>query len=117
MKLAPLLVCPSGELWTEEWAEIDLGEAEWRIPAVRMKMHVEHIVPLARQTVAILRKLYPVTGDGRYVFPILRTPRECMSENTVNAALRGFGYSKEEMTGHGFRAMARTMRDEVLGKR
>ncbi|RFP11867.1 integrase arm-type DNA-binding domain-containing protein [Duganella sp. BJB475] len=117
LKLAPLVFVRPGELRAAEWAEIDLDGAEWRIPAARMKMHVEHIVPLARQAVAILRKLYPVTGDGRYVFPSLRTPRECMSENTVNAALRGLGYSKGEMTGHGFRAMARTMLDEVLGER
>jgi integrase len=117
LKLAPLVFVRPGELRAAEWAEIDLDGAEWRIPAARMKMHVEHIVPLARQAVAILRTLHPVTGDGRYVFPSLRTPRECMSENTVNAALRGLGYSKEEMTGHGFRAMARTMLDEVLGER
>ncbi|MYM94907.1 tyrosine-type recombinase/integrase [Duganella vulcania] len=117
LKLAPLLFVRPGELRAAEWAEIDLDGAEWRIPAIRMKMHIEHIVPLARQAVAILRKLYPVTGDGRYVFPSLRTANECMSENTVNAALRGLGYSKEQMTGHGFRAMARTMLDEVLGER
>lgn len=117
LKLAPLLFVRPGELRAAEWAEIDLDGAEWRIPAERMKMHIEHIVPLSRQAVAILRKLYPATGDGRYVFPSLRTANACMSENTVNAALRGLGYSKEQMTGHGFRAMARTMLDEVLGER
>lgn len=90
-----------------------LDGAEWRIPAVRMKMHIEYIVSLSRQAVAILRKLYPATGYGCYVFPSLRTARECMSENTVNAALRGLGCSEEQM--HGFCAMARTMLDEVLG--
>lgn len=117
LKLAPLVFVRPGELRAAEWAEIDLDDAEWRIQAVRMKMHIEHVVPLSRQAVAILRKLYPVTGDGRYVFPSLRTANECMSENTVNAALRGLGYSKEQMTGHGFRAMARTMLDEILGER
>lgn len=117
LKLAPLLFVRPGELRAAEWSEIDLDGAEWRIPAVRMKMNIEHIVPLSRQAVEILRKLYPATGDGRYVFPSLRTANECMSENTVNAALRGLGYGKEEMTGHGFRAMARTMLDEVLGER
>jgi len=81
-----------------------------------MKMKVEHLVPLSTQAVQILRDLYPITGDGRYVFPSLRS-KACMSENTINAALRYMGYSKEVMTGHGFRAMARTILDEVLGER
>ncbi|MBV8634767.1 MAG: integrase arm-type DNA-binding domain-containing protein [Burkholderiaceae bacterium] len=117
LKLAPLVFVRPGELRAAEWSEIDLDAAEWRIPAAKMKMKVEHIVPLSRQAVSILNKLYPATGDGRFVFPSLRTPNECMSENTVNAALRGLGYSKEQMTGHGFRAMARTIMDEVLGER
>lgn len=117
LKLAPLLFVRPGELRAAEWAEIDLDAAEWRIPAVKMKMKIEHLVPLAKQSVEILRDLHGVTGYGKYVFPSLRTSQACMSENTVNAALRGMGYSKEVMTGHGFRAMARTILDEVLEER
>nr|WP_315400349.1 integrase arm-type DNA-binding domain-containing protein [uncultured Duganella sp.] len=116
LKLAPLVFVRPGELRTAEWSEIDLEAAEWRLPASKMKMRVEHLVPLATQAVDILRALQPITGDGRYVFPSLRS-KACMSENTINAALRGMGYSKEVMTGHGFRAMARTILDEVLGER
>ncbi|GAB2851645.1 tyrosine-type recombinase/integrase [Pseudoduganella ginsengisoli] len=116
LKLAPLVFVRPGELRAAEWAEIDLDAAEWRIPAAKMKMKVEHLVPLSTQAVGVLRDLYPITGDGRYVFPSLRS-KACMSENTINAALRNMGYSKEVMTGHGFRAMARTILDEVLGER
>lgn len=116
LKLAPLVFVRPGELRTAEWNEIDLGAAEWRIPASKMKMKVEHMVPLSLQAVEILRSLHPVTGSGKYVFPSLRS-KTCMSENTINAALRGMGYPKEVMTGHGFRAMARTIMDEVLGER
>ena len=105
-----------GELRTAEWSEIDLDAAEWRLPASKMKMKVEHLVPLSVQAVEILRTLQPITGEGKYVFPSLRS-KACMSENTINAALRGMGYGKEVMTGHGFRAMARTIMDEVLGER
>jgi len=77
-----------------------------------MKMDEQHVVPLSRQAVAILRELQAITGDGKYLFPSLRTPTRCMNDNTVNAALRRLGYSKEEMTGHGFRAMASTCLNE-----
>lgn len=117
LKLAPLLFVRPGELRTAEWREFDLDAGEWRIPAAKMKMKMEHMVPLATQAVAILRELHRVTGHGDFVFPSFRTDHECMSENTVNAALRGMGYSKEVMTGHGFRATARTILDEVLGER
>lgn len=116
LKLAPLVFVRPGELRTAEWSEIDLDAAEWRLPASKMKMRVEHLVPLSTQAVAILRALQPITSQGQYVFPSLRS-KACMSENTINAALRGMGYSKEVMTGHGFRAMARTILDEVLGER
>ena len=116
LKLAPLVFVRPGELRTAEWVEIDLDAAEWRIPASKMKMKVEHMVPLSVQAVEILRSLHPVTGHGKYVFPSLRS-KTCMSENTINAALRGMGYTKEVMTGHGFRAMARTIMDEVLNER
>jgi integrase len=82
-----------------------------------MKMGVDHIVPLSTQAVEILRSVYPITGHGRYVFPSLRSEERPMSENTINAALRGMGYSKDIHTAHGFRAMARTILDEVLGER
>lgn len=117
LKLAPLVFVRPGELRSAEWTEIDLDAAEWRIPGSKMKMKIEHMVPLSVQAVEILRGLHPMTGHGKYVFPSLRTGEQCMSENAINAALRGMGYSKEVMTGHGFRAMARTIMDEVLGER
>ncbi|MGO4609542.1 tyrosine-type recombinase/integrase [Variovorax sp. 2RAF20] len=117
LKLTPLVFVRPGELRAAEWAEIDLDAAEWRLPASRMKMKVEHLVPLSRQAVEVLRALQPFSGHGRYVFPSIRTGERCMSENTINAALRGMGYAKEVMTAHGFRAMARTIMDEVLGER
>ena len=104
-----------------EWAELDLDAAEWRIPAAKMKMRDEHVVPLAEQAVAILRDLQPLTGPdpnrptriARYCFPSLRSGTEPMSENTVNAALRRLGFDKVTMTGHGFRAMASTRLNEL----
>ncbi len=117
LKLAPLLFVRPGELRAAEWREFDLDAAEWRIPAAKMKMKKEHVVPLAQQAVAILRDLHRVTGEGHFVFPGFRSDDVCMSENTINAALRSMGYAKEVMTGHGFRAMARTILDEVLGER
>lgn len=82
-----------------------------------MKMGRDHLVPLASQAVEILRSIYKLTGSGKYVFPSIRTGERPMSENTINAALRSMGYSKEVMTGHGFRAMARTIMDEILNER
>jgi integrase len=117
LKLAPLVFVRPGELRAAEWAEFDLDAAEWRIPGPRMKMGIEHMVPLASQAVELLRAQHWLTGGRRFVFPSIRTNDKCMSENTVNAALRSMGYSKEVMTGHGFRAMARTIMDEVLGER
>ena len=117
LQLTPLVFVRPGELRAAEWAEIDLDAAEWRIPASRMKMKIEHLVPLSRQAVEVLRALQPISGHGRYVFPSIRTGERCMSENTINAALRGMGYAKDVMTAHGFRAMARTIMDEVLGER
>lgn len=117
LKLSPLVFVRPGELRTAEWAEIDLDAAEWRIPASKMKMKVDHLVPLSTQSVELLRSVQPITGHGRYVFPSLRTGERPMSENTINAALRGMGYSKEVHTAHGFRALARTIMDEVMGER
>jgi integrase len=117
LKLAPLVFVRPGELRTAEWAEIDLDAAEWRIPGSKMKMKNDHIVPLSPQAIEVLRTVHPVTGHGQYVFPSLRTGERPMSENTINAALRGMGYSSEVHTAHGFRAMARTIMDEVMGER
>ena len=117
LKLSPLVFVRPGELRTMEWAEVDLDAAEWRIPGSKMKMKVDHLVPLAKQAVELLRGVQPMTGHGRYVFPSLRTGERPMSENTINAALRGMGYSAEVHSAHGFRAMARTIMDEVLGER
>ncbi|MDR2240833.1 MAG: integrase arm-type DNA-binding domain-containing protein, partial [Zoogloeaceae bacterium] len=118
LRLAPLVFVRPGELRHAEWSEIDLDKAEWNIPAGKMKMRVAHLVPLSRQAVAILRELHPMTGQGRYVFPSERGGDRPISDNTLNAALRRMGYNtREEMTAHGFRAMARTMLDEVLGFR
>lgn len=112
--LAPLLFVRPGELRHAEWTEIDLESAEWNIPAEKMKTRQPHLVPLASQAVEILRELYPLTGAGRYVFPSPRTSKRPMSNNGVLSALRRMGFEKDEMTGHGFRAMARTILDEVL---
>jgi integrase len=113
LKLAPLVFVRPGELRHAEWVEFDLDGAIWRIPGEKMKMKAAHLVPLSTQAVAILQELHPLTGDGRYVFPGLRTASRPMSENTVNAALRRLGYSGEEMTGHGFRSMAATRLNEM----
>ena len=117
LKLTPLVFVRPGELRTAEWAEVNLDAAEWRIPVSKMKMKVDHLVPLSTQAVALLRSVQPITGHGRYVFPSLRTGERPMSENTINSALRGLGYSKEVHTAHGFRALARTIMDEVMGER
>lgn len=117
LRIAPLVFVRPGELRKAEWAEIDLDNAEWTIPAERMKMRQPHLVPLSRQAAEILRELHAVTGRGQYVFPGARTNGRPMSDNAVLAALRRMGIPKEEMTGHGFRAMARTVLDEVLGFR
>ena len=117
LKLSSMLLVRPGELRRMEWTELDLDSAEWRIPAAKMKMRADHIVPLSTQTIELLRSLQPLTGAGQYVFSSLRTGARPMSENTVNAALRGMGYTKEVQTAHGFRATARTIMDEVLGER
>jgi len=114
LKLAPLLFVRPGELRHAEWTEFALDGQEplWRIPAEKMKMGEQHLVPLSKQAVALLRELQPVTGRGPYVFPSLRSRSRPMSDNTVNAALRRLGYNSEEMTGHGFRSLASTCLNE-----
>jgi len=113
LRLLPLVFVRPGELRHAVWSEFDLEAAVWRIPAERMKMKAAHIVPLSNQAVAILRALYPLTGPTGFVFPGVRTANRPMSENTINAALRRLGYSKDEMTGHGFRAMASSRLNEM----
>jgi integrase len=111
---SPLLIARPGELRHAEWAEIDLDEAVWNIPAHKMKLKQPHMVPLCRQAVEILTRLRDLTGRSKYVFPSSRSFARPMSENAVTAALRRMGYEKRSMTVHGFRAMARTILDEVL---
>lgn len=117
LKLSPLVFVRPGELRSAEWVEIDLDAGEWRIPGHKMKMRNDHIVPLATQAIEILRSVHLMTGHGKYVFPSIRSGDRCMSENTINASLRSLGFGKEVMTAHGFRAMARTILDEVLQER
>ncbi|WP_233831765.1 tyrosine-type recombinase/integrase [Paraburkholderia sp. ZP32-5] len=113
LKLAPMLFVRPGELRQAEWSEFDLDKGEWRYHVSKTK--TEHLVPLAAQAVAILRELHALTGAGRYVFPGARDRNRPMSEATINAALRRLGYdTRTEITGHGFRAMARTILHEEL---
>lgn len=115
LKLAPLVFVRPGELRRARWADIDLDAAEWRYTA--SKTGQPHVVPLAPQAVAILRELEPLTGRGEYVFPSARGKGRPMSDAAINAAMRRMGIEADTMTGHGFRAMARTVLDEVLGFR
>lgn len=112
LRLAPLVFVRPGELRHAEWSEFNLATAEWRIPAEKMKMRVTHIVPLSKQAIEILREIRALTGDGKYVFPSVRSSKRAMSENTVLGALRRLGYTSDEMTGHGFRSMASTLLNE-----
>ena len=114
LRLAPLLFVRPGELRHAEWVEVDLDHTTWNIPAHKMKLKRAHLVPLSHQAVEILTELQQLTGASKYVFPSGRSSSRPMSENSVLAALRRMGYDKEAMTGHGFRAMARTILDEVL---
>ncbi|WP_028325204.1 tyrosine-type recombinase/integrase [Desulfatirhabdium butyrativorans] len=117
LRIAPLVFVRPGELRKAEWSEIDFEAALWTIPASKMKMRREHLVPLSRQSLAILKELYPFTGTGKYIFPNPRTADRPLSDNAILAALRRMGFDKEIVTGHGFRASARTILDEVLGFR
>lgn len=115
LRLAPLVFVRPGELRHAQWEDIDFEAAEWRYTVT--KTDTQHIVPLSRQAVEILRELQPLTGQSRYVFPGARSNVRPMSDNAILAAMRRMGIGKEEMSGHGFRAMARTILDEVLGFR
>lgn len=112
LRLSPLVFVRPGELRQAEWAQFDLDAGKWSYIASKTK--TDHIVPLSSQAVAILRELQPLTGAGRYVFPGARTADRPMSEAAILAALRRMGFEKEEMSGHGFRAMARTILAEEL---
>lgn len=114
LRLAPLVFVRPGELRSAEWSEIDFDNALWTIPAEKMKMKQSHIVPLSKQALGILHELKPLTDRSNYLFPSHRSNARPLSNNAINAALRRMGYEKDEMTGHGFRAMARTLIDEVL---
>lgn len=109
LRLAPLVFVRPGELRHAQWEDIDLDNAEWRYMVT--KTSTQHIVPLSQQAIEILQELKPLTGNGRYVFPSARNPKgdKPMSDNAILAAMRRMGISKDEMSGHGFRAMARTM--------
>jgi integrase len=117
MRLHPFTALRPGPLRCAEWSEINFDTATWSIPAGKMKMKRSHIVPLSDQAVAILRELQPLTGAGRYVFPSTRTTAKPISDMTMNAAMRRLGYEKTEMTPHGWRAIFRTLSDEVLQER
>jgi len=112
LELLALTFVRPGELRAAEWAEFDLDAGVWSIPAEKMKMKRPHRVPLAPRAVAILRELQAITGHGKYLFPSVRTAARCMSENTINAALRRLGFAQDEMTGHGFRSAASSMLNE-----
>ena len=117
LQLLPQLFVRPGELRHMEWSEIDLETAEWNLPAQKMKMKIAHLVPLSDQAICILTELKPLTGNSKYVFPSTRTFDRCMSDNTINAAFRRMGFDGDTITGHGFRATARTILDEILGFR
>jgi integrase len=112
LELLALTFVRPGELRAAEWAEFDLDNAVWEIPAGRMKMRRPHRTPLALRAMAILHELRQVTGHGRLLFPSVRSSARCMSENTLNAALRRMGFKNEDMTSHGFRASASSLLNE-----
>ena len=117
LRLLPLFFVRPGELRHAEWAEIDFDQSLWSIPAERMKMRQAHLVPLCSQAITILTTLKALTGAGRYCFPSMRTSKKPMSDNTLGAALQTLGYTPDVQSAHGFRAMARTILDEVLSIR
>ncbi|MCP4475470.1 MAG: site-specific integrase, partial [Gammaproteobacteria bacterium] len=112
LKLAPLVFVRPGELRAAEWKDIDFTKAQWSYRVTKTK--TDHIVPLSQQAMSVLQILHPLTGHGRYLFPSIRTSDRPMSDNTILGALRRLGIEKNVMTGHGFRAVARTLLDEVL---
>jgi len=117
LQLAPMLFVRPGELRQMEWTEINFESAEWNIPAAKMKMKQQHLVPLSRQAIEILISLKPLTGNRKYVFPSTKSGDRCMSDNTINSAFRIMDFDGDTISGHGFRATARTILDEILGFR
>lgn len=117
LKLSPLLFCRPGELRHLEWSEVCFESNRIEIPAEKMKMREAHIIPLSTQAIGILKDLFPLTGTHKFVFPSPRGASRPLSENGVRTALRAMGYDNDTITPHGFRAMARTLLDEVLGFR
>jgi len=113
LQFAPLVFVRPGELRCAEWREFDFDAAEWRIPAEKMKMRRTHRVPLSRQALTILQELRAITGHSQWLFPSVRSVMQPISENTLNATLRRLGFGSDEMTTHGFRAMAATRLSEM----
>lgn len=113
LRMAPHVFVRPGELRSAEWKEFDIEAAVWTIPAEKMKMRRPHKVPLSRQVLELLDELRPMTGAGSFLFPSMRTDVRPITDNTLNAALRRLGYSKEEVTAHGFRATASTLLNEM----
>ena len=113
IKLLPYVFTRPGELRKAEWSEFDFDAAEWRIPAERMKMKIPHLVPLAKQSIELLRELYGITGQGKYLFPSVKTSSRPLSDNIINSAMCACGYDSSIMTGHGFRAMASSLLSEL----
>ena len=114
LQLSPLFLCRPGELRHLEWAEVNFAEARIELPASKMKTKEPHIIPLASQAIAILKELQPISGRGKYVFPSARGASRPLSDNGVRTALRTLGYTNDQICPHGFRAMGRTILDEVL---
>ena len=114
LELSALLFQRPGEIRQMKWEEINWRESRWEIPAAKMKMDRDHIVPLSRQAIAVLERVEPFTGRFMYVFPNERSRTRAMSDNGIRSALRTLGYTNDDMTPHGFRAMARTLLDEEL---
>lgn len=114
LQLHPLVATRPGELRHAEWSEINFDTMSWEIPAGKMKMKSPHIVPLSPQAVAIIRALYSQSGCGKFIFPSIRSVSRPISDNTLNAALRRLGYSNDEFVSHGWRAIFRTLADEIL---
>lgn len=117
LKLSPLLLCRPGELRQMEWTEVNFTKAQIEFPASKMKMKQSHIIPLASQALSVLRELQTITGRGKFVFPSARGASRPLSENGVRTALRTIGYTNDQISPHGFRAMARTVLDEELNFR
>ena len=112
LKLSPHVFQRPGEIRQMEWAEVDFKKAIWIIPAAKMKMREPHSVPLSRQSLKILSSMRGLSGSGRFAFPSVRSRARPISENTVNAALRRLGYTKDQMTAHGFRTSASSLLNE-----